>query len=236
MQPALKRAIIAFVLASIVLVSFAALLQQQKSFTFSVTNTSPCLVQVYSGIPSLRAVTTDQYCLLALPTTSFSVDVSANSQAPFNNGTRTQIYNYIEGNPGVQFRGICAALSLPVGLTQYHLGVLVKAGLVSFIRDGRYKRFFLSKKFSKKEMLTISLMRHKTARKIFEALLNKKQLSHGELACEVSITSQALTWQMRCLRKTEFVLQANEGIKTIYSLDEASAPMLKKYMTLVEKP
>ena len=234
MQPTLKRAIIAFVLASIIIVSFAALLHQQKSFTFSITPTSPHLVQVYSGIPSLRAVTTDQYCLLALPT-SFSVHVSANSQAPFTNGTRTQIYNFVKDNPGVQFRGICAALSLPVGLAQYHLGVLVKAGLVSFIRDGRYKRFFPSKKFSKKEMLTISLLRHETAKRILEALLNRKQLSHGELAGEVSITSQALTWQMKSLKKTEFLLQATEGLKTIYSLDEVSAPLLKKYMTLVEE-
>ena len=234
MQLTLKRAIISFVLAAIVLVSFAALMQQQKSFTFSVTNTSPCLVHVYSGIPSLRAITTDQYCLLALPT-FFTVDVNDASQAPFNNGTRTQIYNYIEGNPGIQFRGICAALSLSVGLAQYHLGVLVKAGLVSFIRDGRYKRYFLSKKFSKKEMLTISLMRHKTARRILEVLLNRKHMSHGELACEVSITSQALTWQMKRLGKTEFVLQANEGLRTIYSLDENSAPMLMQYLALVEE-
>jgi predicted transcriptional regulator len=84
-------------------------------------------------------------------------------------------------------------------------------------------------------MLTISLLRHKTARRILEALLNKKQLSHGELACEVSITSQALTWQMKRLGKTEFIMQANEGLRTIYSLDEASAPLLKKYLTLVEE-
>ena len=145
MQLALKRTLFAVVLASTLIVSFAALLQQQKSFTFSVTYQPFCLVQVHSGLPSLRAVTTDTYCLLVLPT--FTADISANSQTPFNNGTRTQIYNYIEGNPGIQFRGICSALSLPVGLAQYHLGVLIKSGIVSFIRDGKYKRFFLSKKF-----------------------------------------------------------------------------------------
>jgi DNA-binding transcriptional ArsR family regulator len=234
MKPALKRAVIGFALASIILFSFAALMHQQKSFAFSITSSPSCFVQVYSGIPSLRAVTTDPYCLLALPT-CFSVNFSANSQAPFSNGTRTQIYNYIESNPGVQFRGVCAGLSLPVGLAQYHLGVLIKSGLVSFIRDGRYKRFFPSKKFSRKEMLTISLLRHKTTRKILEVLLNKKQLSHGELACEVSITSQALTWQMKRLGKTTFVLQANEGFKTIYSLDENSTPMLMQYLALLEE-
>jgi predicted transcriptional regulator len=211
MQPALKRAIIAIVLASIVMVSFAALMQQQKD------------------------ATADPYYLLAFPTASFTADVGTNNQAPFNNSTRTQIYNYIEGNPGVQFRGVCAALSLPVGLAQYHLGVLVKSGLVSFIRDGRYKRFFRSKKFSRKQMLTISLLRHETAKRILEALLNKKQLSHGELACEVSITPQALTWQMKCLGKTEFILQASEGLRTIYSLDENSTPMLTQYLALVEE-
>jgi DNA-binding transcriptional ArsR family regulator len=235
MQPALKRAVFAFVLASIVLCSFAAILYQQKGFAFSVDYTPSCLVQVHSGIPSLRAVTTDPYCLLALPTTVFSANVTASSQAPFNNGTRTQIYNYVEGTPGVQFRGICAALSLPVGLAQYHLGVLVKAGLVSFIRDGRYKRFFPSKKFSRKQMLTISLLRHKTAKRILEALLRKKQLSHGELAGEVEITSQALTWQMKRLGKTEFIMQTNEGLRTIYSLNEDSTPMLRQYLELVEE-
>lgn len=212
MQPALKRALIAFALASIIIVSFAAVLQQQRNF---------------------QEVTANPYCLLALPTSFVNFD--ANSQSTLNNGTRMQIYNYIENNPGVQFRGVCAGLSIPVGLAQYHLGVLIKAGLVSFIRDGRYKRFFPSKKFSRREMLTISLLRHETARKILEALLDEKQLSHGELASEVSITSQALTWQMKRVGKTQFVLQANEGLKTIYSLDENSTPTLIQYLKLVEE-
>lgn len=235
MQPALKRTVFALVLASIIIVSFAALMYQQKGFAFTLSPTSPHVFQVHSGIPSLRAVTTDPYCLLALPTNAFTADTTTNSQVTFNNSTRTQIYNYIEGNPGVQFRGICAALSLPVGLAQYHLGILIKSGLVSFIRDGRYKRFFKSKKFSRKDMLTISMLRHETVKRILEALLSKKQLSHGELAYEVSITSQALTWQMKRLGKTEFLTQRNDGLRTIYSVDEKSAPFLVQYLTLIEE-
>ena len=84
-------------------------------------------------------------------------------------------------------------------------------------------------------MLTISLLRHETAKRILEALLHKKQLSHGELASEVSITSQALTWHMKRLGKTEFIMQANEGLRTIYSLDENSTPMLMHCLALVEE-
>jgi predicted transcriptional regulator len=71
-----------------------------------------------------------------------------------------QIYDYINQNPGIQFRAICAGLTLPVGLAQYHIGVLVKSGLVSFVRDGKYKRFFASKKFSKKQIAAIIMCEH----------------------------------------------------------------------------
>jgi hypothetical protein len=64
------------------------------------------------------------------------------------------------------------------------LGVLVRSGLVSFVRDGRYKRFFAAKRFSKRETAAICLLRHKTAKKILEALLCRGQLSHGKLADE----------------------------------------------------
>jgi DNA-binding transcriptional ArsR family regulator len=232
----LKRAVIAFVLAAIILVSFAALMHQQHDFSFSVTETSPCIVHVYSGIPSLRSIQPDNFCLLAVPVpTTFNVEVSNTGQMPANNSTRTEIYAFIKDNPGVQFRGICSGLGISVGLAQYHLGVLVKSGLVSFIRDGRYKRFFASKKFSRKEMLTISLLRHRTARKILEVLLNKKRLSHGELAGEVAITSQALTWQMKHLGETKFITQTDEGLRVIYSLDENSTSLLTRYLVLVEE-
>ena len=168
--------------------------------------------------------------MLAFPP-SFLVQTA---QSPLANYTCAQIYNYIDENPGIQFRAICAGLCLPIGLVQYYLSGLTKAGLVSFIRDDRYKRFFISKRFSKREMTAISLLRHKTAKKIVEVLLCKKQLSHGRLACEVSITSQALTWQMNSLRSTKFILQVENGLKTIYFLNESSAPLLQKYMTIVK--
>jgi predicted transcriptional regulator len=224
-----KRAAIALSLILIVIGCFAAQAYQQKIFKYSYTEEPVRRLQVYSGITSLKAITIDEYCMLAFPTST----MAQTSQSYLANSTRAQIYNYIDENPGIQFRAICAGLCLPVGLVQYYLAGLTKAGLVSFIRDGRYKRFFISKRFSKREMAAISLLRHKTAKKIVEVLLCKKQLSHGRLACEVSITSQALTWQMKALRNTEFILHVNEGLKTIYSLDESSAPLLQKYLAIV---
>ena len=226
-----KRAAIAVALICIVIGSFAALMYQQKIFKFTYSGLQVRELKVHSGLRSYRAITIDEYCTLAF-TPSINVQ-TINGQAAIANATRDRILDYVSVNPGVQFRAICSGLCLPIGLAQYHLGVLIKSGLVSFVRDGRYKRFFISNKFSKRQMATICLLRHRTARRIIEVLMCKRQLSHGRLACEVSITSQALTWQMKSLCNTEFVLQANDGLKVIYQLDESAMPQLRTYLAIV---
>jgi predicted transcriptional regulator len=210
-----KRVVVALAgLALIVIVScgFAAQLYQQKSLRFTFAQEPSGHFQFDSNTPNFNAPAVTQYCMLAFPAT-ITVQTSTESQTVLANSTRSQIYNLVTGNPGISFRAVCAGLCIPVGLAEYHLGVLVRAGVVSFVRDGRYKRFFAAKRFSKREMRAICLLRHKTAKKILEALMFKRQLSHGRLADEVSISSQALTWQMKSLRNTEFVLQINEGLK-----------------------
>jgi hypothetical protein len=226
----IAAAVFTIALVAIVVGAFSAQLHSQLNFkyNYSENNESPI-----SSFASLNAVTINRYTILAF-TPTFSVSTSPPIQTYLNNTTRNEVFTYIGQNPGMQFRAIAAALCLPLGLAEYHLGVLVKSGLVSFVRDGRYKRFFVSKQYSKKEMQTISLLRHKTTKRIIEVLLHKKELSHSRLADEVEITSQALTWQMKTLRNTRFVLQVNEGLKTIYSLDQATMPGLIEYFAIVE--
>ncbi len=225
-----KQETIGLIMVLIIGGCLAASLYQQKNFQFSLSPQGDNLqISGFAGLQSLTII--NKITLLALPAFSALV-IEVNQPSPANS-TRMQIYDYINANPGVQFRGICAGLILPVGLAQYHLGILVKSGLVSFVRDGKYKRFFVSKKFSKKQIAAINMLRHKTAKRIFEVLLNKKQLSHGKLADELSISSQALTWQMKSLRNTKFVMQVNEGLKIVYSIDQSSMPLLETSMAIV---
>lgn len=227
-----KRAAIALALISIVIGSFAALMYQQKTFKFALAQDPTHRLQIYSGIRSYNAITIDEYCTLAFTP---SIDVQTiNGQAAIANATRDRIVDYVSINPGVQFRAICSSLCLPIGLAQYHLGVLIKSGLVSFVRDGRYKRFFVSGRFSKRQMAAICILRHRTARRIIEALMCKHQMSHGRLAGEVSITSQALTWQMKSICTSEFILQTNDGLRVIYKLNESAISQLKTYLAIVK--
>jgi predicted transcriptional regulator len=149
---------------------------------------------------------------------------------PLNQSTRVEIYKLVKANPGIHFRGICNSLNLPVGVVQYHLSFLIRAGLVTSFLDGRYRRYFVSKKLSVKEMKIVSLIRRKKTGQILQILLEKTKESHSNLSSKLSMSSQALTWQMRCLKRERIVHEIREGKKTIYFLDEASIPILRRYI------
>jgi DNA-binding transcriptional ArsR family regulator len=217
-------------LVAVVAGAFSAQLYERTQFKYDYQYRHEVTV---SSLAALDAVTINPYTILAVPPT-LNLATTPSTQTYLNNTTRSEIFSFIGQNPGAGFRAIAAALCLPLGLAEYHLGILVKSGLVSYVRDGRYKRFFIAKRYSKGEMQTISLLRHRTTKRIIETLLHKKELSHSRLANEVAITSQALTWQMKTLRNTRFVLEVNDGIKTVYSLDQSTAPVLVKYLSEVE--
>jgi predicted transcriptional regulator len=151
------------------------------------------------------------------------------------NSTRTEMLSFIVANPGIQFRGICAGLGVAIGTAEFHLGVLIKAGLVSFVRDGKYKRFFAAKKFSAREMKIISLLRHETTRLILKRIVDEKSISHCELASELSITSQGLTWQMNRLKEEGVVRGTNNGSKVIYFLNEIEVQALPVFFEMTEE-
>jgi predicted transcriptional regulator len=209
----LTRTLIGFALILLIAVSFATLVFRQNAAFAAITPGSTFL-------------------------TAFNLEtnVAERPTTIFNNSTRAEIYNFIKANPGVQFRGICNALGISIGVAEFHLGVLKKAGLISFFRDGKYKRFFQSKKFSQQKMELISLLRHDTAKSIIKTMLDERQVSHGELAYQLSITSQGVTWQMDQLKKEGLIQESKEGIKAIYTIEERYAPLLTELVNLIEQP
>jgi len=165
---------------------------------------------------------------------SFVQELSFNQGSPLlNQSTRVQIYNFIINTPGINFRGICNALTLPIGVVQYHLAVLMKGGLISNRRDGRNKRYFESKKFSSTEMKIISVLRHETAGKILTILHKNKSVSHGNLAHRLKFSSQALTWQMKQLKEQGLVTCLVDGRSIKYCLDETSVATVERCINVI---
>jgi predicted transcriptional regulator len=173
--------------------------------------------------------TTQQFAL----STTLVIGISSQSHTELNQPTRAEIYSLLQDNPGIHFRGICDALCLSVGMVQYHVGVLACAEFLTVFSDGKMQRFFVSGKYSQRQMKVISLLRHKTSGTILEIISNKKGVSHGELAAELKITSQGLTWQMHRLEKEGIVEETSNGIKLVYSINKTYAPTVNESICLV---
>ncbi len=219
----LNRALIALTLAFVVALSFAAMIQKQKEFDATFEASAPTTFVT-------------QHDLLTFPST-FNLASAMAEKAPLQtNFTRNAILNFVTTNPGVQFRAICSSLGLTVGVVQFHIAVLQKAGLVTYIRKGKYKRFFAAGKFSKKQMETIAHLRLNTVKNIFKALLEGKNLSHHELAMHVSISSQGLTWQMNRLRETGFIAETRNGLNVTYALHQTCVPLVADAFAALEIP
>jgi len=150
-----------------------------------------------------------------------------------NQSTRMSIYNFVKINPGTHFRDLCNYLDLPVGVVQYHLGLLTRAGLLSVRRDGRYRRYFENKRFTEAEMKVISVLRHETAGKIIAILVEKQAVFHKDLATQLKISSQALTWQINHLKETGLVESLAEGMRVKYFLNEESRAAVRRCLEFI---
>ena len=152
-----------------------------------------------------------------------AVGLQGDTTPLLNQPTRQEIYRFIENNPGVHFRGICDSLGLPIGVVQYHLGLLEKAGFVTSHSDGQNKRYFEANTFTDPEMKLISLARHESASQILSILTETFSGLHRDIARSLGVSSQALSWQMNQLKKAGVVNAEKIGVNVVYSLNDANA-------------
>jgi len=155
------------------------------------------------------------------------------ASALLNQTTRMTVFNFIKDNPGFHFRAMSDCLDMPIGVLQYHLGLLVNSGLISVYSDGRYKRYFESGKFTETEAKAISILRHETAGKILVALVEKQCALHKELALKLGVSSQALSWQMNRLERMGVVRRKAEGLEVRYALDCEVSNAVRRFVSLV---
>ena len=164
---------------------------------------------------------------------SFAIGSPVSQNDTLSQTTRNTIFYVIEANPGIHFRGICSVLGVSIGVAQYHLGILTKAGLIRSFRDGRFKRFFNSQEFNFWELKIISLLRNKTTGIILTSLLRKKSVSHKSLVQEAGISSQALSWHVKRLKSLELLDVVSDGIRNEYFLKPEKTELVEKCLQLL---
>ena len=189
------------------------------SVCFTAASSTSNMLSPFTGVQhvdSLRQLTASVPIVLG-------TSLHSNATQPLDQPTRIEINNFIKSNPGVHFRGICTSLGLSVGVVQYHLSVLERAGFITGYTDGQNKRYFEHSAFTQTDMKLISLVRHETTAKILTILAQNGSALHKDIARSVGISSQALTWQMNQLKKTGLINAEKADINIKYSLNDANA-------------
>ncbi|MHA1728081.1 MAG: winged helix-turn-helix transcriptional regulator [Promethearchaeota archaeon] len=160
------------------------------------------------------------------------------SQGILLHRTRNEIYKLIENNEGIYFRQICRRLGKRTGVIQHHLSVLEKNGLIRFVKDGRYKCFFVIRKIFNEYRLEdelnteqiktreklVMMMKRKIPKKIIYYLTenygSEEGTSHQTLAKICGVSAQAITYHCKRLQKRDIIISSKKGRKKFYSLSE----------------
>ncbi len=146
--------------------------------------------------------------------------------------TRLRIYNLILEDEGIHLREVCRKLNKKMGVIQYHINVLEKAGLINSLKDGRYRRFFVNNNHSSdsKRNLIISVIKREPSFKILQTLIENKKVYHNDLATLLKISSQAITWHIKRLRGYELIDYEKEGKQKVYYIRQDVLPLLKSIL------
>lgn len=145
--------------------------------------------------------------------------------------TRGKIYGLISNEEGIHLREICRRLDKRMGVIQYHIYVLERAGIIKSQKDGRYRRFFLNGHEDGTERTAIvSLLKRPTTCKIIVYILEKQEISHAELAQLLGISSQAITWHIKKIQRQELIFSEKQGKQKIYHLNPMYESLIQELL------
>ena len=82
-------------------------------------------------------------------------------------------------------------------------------------------------------MKIISLLRNETSGKILTLFLKKQYVPHKDLSSELEISSQALSWHIKRLKKMELLDCFTDGVKNEYLLKPEKIEVKEKCLQLL---
>jgi predicted transcriptional regulator len=101
---------------------------------------------------------------------------------------RDAIVGYVASTPGAHFSKIRDDLKLGTGEAQHHLRRLESDGTLESYRDGDYRRFFQTDRFSPFERVALGYLRRDTPRGMLIELLRAPDATGGDLADALGVS------------------------------------------------
>lgn len=102
--------------------------------------------------------------------------------------TPDAIAGYVSATPGAHFSKIRDDLKLGTGETQHYLQELESDGVLESRKDGDFRRYFPTDRFSETEQVALGHLRRETPRGLCIALLETPEATAGEIASRLDVS------------------------------------------------
>lgn len=187
-----------------------------------------------------KRATLRRFAALGAASPLVSIASASDSDAP------DAIAGYVTATPGAHFSKIRDDLQLGTGETQHHLRQLESAGVVESRKDGEYKRYFPTDRFSEFEQIALGYLRRDTPRGMLVTLLEDPGATTGAIASRLGVSRPTVSNHAARLeeagllsRDGGYAIQAPETVLLLVvryadSLGEDAAALAEQAPDLVE--
>lgn len=150
---------------------------------------------------------------------------------------RGRLYGFIESNPGIHLSALTRLSNLGNNQATYHLDILEKEGIIWSRKEGRLLVFFADTVSKKSEiispLLDINFSKNSIKKSIL-MYLNQAELMNltgpngSELAKEIGVSPQVLSYHIRSLINWEMVERKRTGMRSSLYITELGIEALTK--------
>jgi len=128
---------------------------------------------------------------------------------------RAQIFEHINNNPGVHYRGILNDLNLQIGVLNHHLNMLEQEQFIKSLQDGMYRRFY-----PKGMPVKTGLILSDVQEKILKLIQSTPGISQTSIARTLGFTRMVVNYHVKILSNAGFVHMEPAGREShCYYLD-----------------
>jgi predicted transcriptional regulator len=128
---------------------------------------------------------------------------------------RRRIVGLVREYPGLHVREVARQLGTSVARIEYHIPLLVEAGLVRSVREEQYQRLYPMGNeggLGKKDQDALALLRHRIPLLVTLYLLDQDApVRHRQLAEDLGLSKSKLSFHLRKLEAAAIVARDAEG-------------------------
>ncbi|NIO36277.1 hypothetical protein GTO27_01075 [Candidatus Bathyarchaeota archaeon] len=135
------------------------------------------------------------------------------------NERRSEIYRFIEENPGVHLRHIQRELDLPLSSLEYHVNYLVRKGVIFREKDRSYTRYYV-RQLDSEDRKVLSSLRQRKLREIALKVLLYGKAKYHDLLTDLRLPSSTLSYYLKFLVKRNILEKHRIGRKSIYTVKD----------------